>query len=172
MLTGLSVGVARAGESLSLGQIGSDTPCTAPADFVGVQTSTSGGDVSYAVPPGRWRIRSWKAAGSPVGKEALVVFRPTGAPDEYTVVGSTRARSLPDPVNKLIDIDLKVKGGDLIGFWVEAGTTCALATGDSNDAVSILFPAEVPTAGTTMALVPGLAVGYRMNMKVNLTRKP
>jgi hypothetical protein len=167
MLAALGGGVAWAAESpITLGQTGADTPCGTPADFVAAQTGTSG-DVSYTVPPGRWRIISWKAAGSPTGKEALVVFRPTGAADEYKVVASSSAEALPKP--RKFSVGIKVKGGDLIGFWAKAGTTCALFTGNTNDAASIYFPSDVPAAGTTMTLVPGLAVGYRLNMMVKLT---
>jgi hypothetical protein len=167
MLAALGGGVAWAAESpITLGQTGADTPCGTPADFVAAQTGTSG-DVSYNVPPGRWRIISWKAAGSPTGKEALVVFRPTGAADEYKVVASSSAEALPKP--RKFSVGIKVKGGDLIGFWAKAGTTCALFTGNTNDAASIYFPSDVPAAGTTMTLVPGLAVGYRLNMMVKLT---
>ena len=169
ILAALAAGVAWAAESITLGQTGSDTPCDTPSDFVAVQTGTSG-DVSYTVPPGRWRLISWKAAGSPTGgKEALVVFRPTGAPDEYKVVASTRAKALSKPTNKLTGLDIKVRGGDLIGFWAEAGTTCALFTGNANDTASVYFPSEIPDAGTTMTLMPGLAVGFRLNMQVTLS---
>jgi hypothetical protein len=171
-LAALGAGVAWAAESISLGQTGADTLCDTPADFVAAQTGTSG-DVSYTVPPGRWRLISWKAAGSPTGgKEALVVFRPTGTPDEYTVVASTRAKALPKPINKLTGLDIKVRGGDLIGFWAQAGTTCALFTGNSNDTPNIYFPSDIPAAGTTMSLMPGLVDGYRLNMKVTLIPKP
>ena len=168
LLAVVAAGLAWGAESVTLGQTGSDTTCDTPDDFVAAQTTTSG-DVSYTVPEGRWRLISWKAAGSATGgKEALVVFRPTGNPDEYRVVASTRAKELSKPTNKLTDLTIKVKGGDLIGFWAEAGTTCALFTDNPNDAASIYFPSEIPAAGTTMTLVPGLAVGYRLNMKVTL----
>ena len=168
LLAAVAAGVAWAAESVVLGQTGSDTTCDTPGDFVAAQTSTSGG-VSYTVPEGRWRIIRWQAAGSPSGgKEALVVYRPTDTPDEYKIVASTRAKELSKPINKLGDLTINVKGGDLIGFWAEAGTTCALFTGNPNDAASIYFPSEIPTAGTTMTLLPGFAVGYRVNMKVTL----
>jgi hypothetical protein len=161
-------GLAWAAESLTLGQTGSDTACDTPGAFVAAQTSTSG-DVSYTVPEGRWRIIRWQAAGSPTGgKEALVVYRPTGNTDEYKIVASTRAKELSQPINKVGDLAINVKGGDLIGFWAEAGTTCALFTDNPNDAASIYFPSEIPDAGTTMNLLPGFAVGFRVNMKVTL----
>lgn len=153
-------------ETVTRGQTGADTTCDTPDDFVAVQTGTSGG-VSYTVPSGDWVITSWSAAGGPPGEEALVVFRPIGTTDEYKVVGSTSSHSLPDSQNTF-GANIKVKGGDLIGFWAKAGTTCALATGTASDAASIFFPSGIPGAGTTMTLVPGLAVGYRLNMKVTL----
>ena len=168
LVVAVAAGVAWAAESVMLGQTGSDTTCDTPGDFVAAQTSTSGG-VSYTVPEGRWRIIRWQAAGSPTGgKEALVVFRPTETPDEYKVVASTRAKELSKTINNLGDLAINVNGGDLIGFWAEAGTTCALATENPNDTASIYFPSGIPAAGTTMTLVPGFAVGYRVNMKVTL----
>jgi len=169
LLAAVAAGVAWAAESVVLGQARSDTNCDTPGDFVAAQTSTSGGGVSYTVPEGRWRIIRWQAAGSPSGgSEALVVYRPTGNADEYKIVASTRAKELDQPINKVGDLAINVKGGDLIGFWAEAGTTCALATGNPSDAASIYFPSGIPTAGSTMTLVPGFAVGYRVNMKVTL----
>ncbi len=156
------------GHGLTLGRIGADTSCTTPGDFVAAQTATSGG-VSYTVPPGRWAITSWSAAGGPkTGGEALVVFRPTGTPDAYEVVGSTSPHELSNSKNTF-GAAIKVKGGDLIGFWAEAGSICALRTSDPGDNASIFFPSGVPTPGTTMTLYPGYAVGYRLNMKVTLT---
>ena len=98
----------------------------------------------------------------------MVVYRPTENTDEYKIVASTRAKKLSQPINKLGDLAINVKGGDLIGFWAEVGTTCALFTDNPSDAASIYFPSEIPTAGTTMTLLPGYAVGYRVNMKVTL----
>jgi hypothetical protein len=156
------------GHGLTPGQLGADTSCTTPGDFVAAQTATSGG-VSYTVPPGRWAITSWSAAGgAKTGSEALVVFRPTHTPDEYDVVGSTSAHKLSNSKNTF-GAAIKVKGGDLIGFWAEAGSICALRTSDPGDTASIFFPSGVPTRGTTMTLYPGYAVGYRLNMKVTLT---
>ncbi len=168
VLAAVAAGLAWAAESVVLGQTGSDTTCDTPGDFIAAQTSTSGG-VSYTVPEGRWRIIRWQAAGSPSGgSEALVVYRPTANADEYKIVASTRAKELSQSTNKVGDLAINVKGGDLIGFWAKAGTTCALFTGNPSDAASIYFPSGIPTAGTTMTLVPGFAVGYRVNMKVTL----
>jgi hypothetical protein len=158
------------GHGLTLGQTGADTSCTTPGDFVAAQTATSGG-VSYTVPSGRWVIKSWSAAGGAPGegREALVVFRPTDTPDEYRVVGSTSAHELSN--SNTFRAAFKVKGGDLIGFWAEAGSICALNTGNPSDTASIFFPSGIPSVGTTMTLIPGIAIGYRLNMKVTLASR-
>jgi hypothetical protein len=83
------------------------------------------------------------------------------------VVGSTSAHELSSWKNTF-GAAIKVRGGDLIGFWAEAGSICALQTSDPGDTASIFFPSVVPTPGTTMTLYPGYAVGYRLNMKVTL----
>lgn len=169
VLSVVGVGVASSAESTTLGQAGADTTCDTPGDLIAAQTGTSGG-VSYTVPGGRWRITSWQAAGSPTGRLALVVYRPTGNTDEYTVVGRTEAHRLPKAKNHF-SADIAVKGGDLIGFWSKAGTMCALATESSSDTASIYFPADLPSPGTSLTLIPGFAVGYRLNMQVNLIQK-
>ncbi len=157
-----------AAETVTRGQAGADTTCDTPDDFIAVQTGVSGG-TAYTIPSGEWTVTSWSASGGPPGQEALVIYRPTGTPNEYKIVGSTSPEALPDSLNTF-DASIKVKGGDLIGFWAEAGTTCALATGSSSDAPSLLFPSGVPNSGTTVMLVPGFVVGYRMNMRVTLKR--
>jgi hypothetical protein len=163
-------GWATGHDGVILGQARSDTSCDTPADFVAAQTGTSAG-ASYTVPPGQWTITSWAAAGSSSGKEALVVFRPTGTQDEFRVVGSTPARELSRAKN-MFTTRIKVKGGDLIGFWAEAGTICAFQTFDMSDTASIFFPSGIPDAGTTMTLIAGFAIGYRVNMKVTLQPRP
>ena len=154
------------GTDVTLGQIAADTPCGAPVDIVVAQTGTSGG-VSYTVPAGQWTTVSWTTAGSTFGKMALVVFRPTGNADEYLVVGSTRARTLTG--SNTFSARIRVEGGDLIGLWAKPGTACGVFTGSPSDTLSIFFPTGVPEAGTTMTLVSGLAVGYRLAMKVTLS---
>jgi hypothetical protein len=171
VLLSASAGAAWAiGKGLTLGQIGGDTACGAPGDMVAAQTSTSGG-VSYTVPEGKWRIIWWSAAGPSDGKLALVVFRPTGTTDEYQVVGSSEAHSLPAAKNKF-SAEMNVREGDLIGLWAKPGTLCGVYTGDGSDTASIFFPTEIPDGGTTMTLIPGYAVGYRLNVKVALTKRP
>jgi hypothetical protein len=170
VLLSASAGAAWAvGKGLTLGQRGADTACGAPGDMVAAQTNTSGG-VSYTVPAGKWRIIRWSAAGPSGGKMALVVFRPTGTTDEYQVVGSSNADSLPATKNKF-SAEINVREGDLIGLWAEPGTLCGVFTGNGSDTASIFFPSEVPEAGTTMTLIPGYAVGYRLNVKVELTKR-
>jgi hypothetical protein len=110
-----------AAETITRGQAGADTTCDTPGDFIAVQTGVSGG-TSYTVPAGEWTITSWTAAGGPPGAEALVVYRPTGTPDRYKIVGSTSAHALPGSENTF-GASIKVKGGDLVGFWAEAETT-------------------------------------------------
>ena len=86
-----------AGDGATLGQVvPGNAPCGAPESIIVAQTATSGG-VSYEVPSGKWRVIWWAAAGSPTGHIALVIFRPTGNPNEFRIVGSAAPRSLPKP---------------------------------------------------------------------------
>ena len=158
-----------AADTITRGQTGADTACGAPGDMIGVQTAVSGGTL-YTIPSGEWTITSWSAAGSSTGEEALVVYRPTGAPNEYKIVGSTSAHALPKSLNTF-DANIKVKGGDLVGFWASPGTICAKATGSLADTASIFFPSGVPDAGQTVTLEPGFADGHRLNMQVTLERR-
>jgi hypothetical protein len=122
-LVGAAVFAGLAGaETITRGQVGADTACTTPGDFVVAQTGVSGG-TSYTIPAGNWTITSWSAQGGSGGQEALVVFRPSGTPNEYTVVASAGPRSLAAGLNTF-NANIKVKGGDLIGLWVPAGTVC------------------------------------------------
>ena len=170
LLSASAGGAWAIGKGLTLGQIGADTACGAPGDMVAAQTSTSGG-VSYTVPTGKWRIVWWSAAGPSDGKMALVVFRPTGTTDEYQIVGSSTAHSLPAAKNKF-SAEINVREGDLIGLWAKPGTLCGVFTGNASDTASIYFPTDIPEAGTTMTLIPGYAVGYQLNVKVALTKRP
>jgi hypothetical protein len=162
----LLTGVAAA-ETVTLGETGADTACNVEANFIVAQTGVSSGP-SYTVPSGQWTITSWSAAGGSGGQEALVVFRPTGTPHQYTIVGSTAAQTLSAPLN-MFTTSIKVEGGDLIGFWVQDGTMCARETGSPGDTGDAFFPSGVPAAATTLTLAP-LVEGFRLNMSVTLTR--
>ena len=139
-LCAVALGTASAaGDGATLGQVvPGNAPCGAPESIIVAQTATSGG-VSYEVPAGKWRVIWWAAAGSPTGHIALVIFRPTGNPNEFRIVGSAAPRSLPEPKNKF-PATIKVRGGDLVGFWAEPNTICGVSTGDPGDTASIYFP--------------------------------
>jgi hypothetical protein len=57
-------------------------------------------------------------------------------------------------------------------LWAKPGTLCGVFTGNASDTASIYFPTDIPEAGTTMTLIPGYAVGYQLNVKVALTKRP
>jgi hypothetical protein len=154
-----------AAETVTRGETGADTTCETGTDFVAVQTGVSGGP-SYRVPSGQWTITSWSAEGGSGGQEALVVFRPTGTPDEYTIVGSTSPQTLSAPQNTF-NANIKVKGGDLIGFWVQTGTMCARAASSADTVGLALSPGGPPAGGATVATFV-LGNGFRLNMKVTL----
>ncbi len=166
-------GIAGAADTTTLGQTGADTSCTLDEDFIVAQTSVSGGP-SYTVPEGNWTITSWSAAGGSGGQEALVVFRPTGTPDEYKIVGSTSPRTLTAP-QITVKANIKVKSRDLIGFWAQDGTMCARATGSSADVPSLAPSPSPPGEGTTVTLfqLPPQddGGGYRLNISVTLKRQ-
>jgi hypothetical protein len=166
LVAGAAVLAGLAGAAtVTRGQTGADTPCTTPADFTVVQTGVSGG-TSYTVPSGQWTITSWRALGNGPAQEALVVFRPTGTPDQYTVVGSTSAKTLAAGLNTF-NANIKVKGGDLIGLWVQQNSICAHATGSTADSLAAFFPTGVPSAGTTFDMF--VFTGFRLNVSVELS---
>jgi hypothetical protein len=131
------------------------------------------------VPSGQWTITSWSAQGGPgAGREALVVFRPTGTPNQYLVVGATSPQTLANTQNTF-SADIKVEGGDLIGFWAQAGTRCAHMTGSTADSIGICLPelgpcsaTTVPDRNDTLTVTPVPEGGFRLNMSVVLKSRP
>jgi hypothetical protein len=169
-------------DTVTRGQAGADTVCTTGFDFAAVQTGVSGGP-SYTVPSGQWTVTSWSAARATAdamngengmgpevtgGREALVVFRPTGTPHQFGIVGSTPSQALTDSLNTF-KATINVKGGDLIGFWVQDGTVCARQQANSTTDTVEISLSEVPAAGTSLTMMSlGGPPGYRLNMSVTL----
>jgi hypothetical protein len=100
---------------------------------------------------------------------ALVVFRLTSAPGAYAVVGSTDPQTLPKERNTF-STDIKVRSGDLLGFWAQSDTACALLTFDSGDTVVANLPSGIPSAGATTTMFDA-GDGVRLNMQVRLERR-
>src|SRR4029453_11905516 len=96
--------------------------CLLPA-FI-VQTGVSGG-ASYTVPAGTWTLSQWSTlANAAGGSMSALVFRATATPGSYSVVGASPVKTLTPSVLNTFTADIKVKGGDLLGLWVSAGTGC------------------------------------------------
>ncbi|MGA2470577.1 MAG: hypothetical protein ABSG64_07805 [Solirubrobacteraceae bacterium] len=96
--------------------------CTGCEDF---QTSTDPAGPGYAVPAGdggvitSWSVVSGTSSSSCSSEcsATLLVFRPTGTPDDYTFVGASDVESPPDDgALHTYPTDIAVDPGDVIGL--------------------------------------------------------
>jgi hypothetical protein len=127
--------------------IGSTTPGTVECNANQVLVQTGAGD-GYVVPDGNYVLTSWSTnqmrAG---GKMAALVLRPSGG-TSYTVVGASDVQDLVAGPNTFAAA-LPTQGGDLLGFWVTAWTTCH--TTDSGTFAASDVVSQVPTMGSTVS---------------------
>lgn len=126
----------------TIGQASASSACSGPA----LVFESGGGD--YAVPSGTWKITSWSTlAGSPGGQMAAVVFRPTGTPGTYTIVGTSDTETLTASTLNTFSTSLTVQGGDILGMW-EAGTAAC----DNFGAGTVLFTFQSkPSVGDSIS---------------------
>src|SRR5437868_1765275 len=100
--------------------------CAAELDL---QTGVASG-AGFIAPPGGWLLTSWNTfAGSSGGSMSLMIFRPTGVPDAYTVIAESPLQALTPNVLNTFAAKIVVRGGDLLGFWSGGGAACATFTG-------------------------------------------
>jgi hypothetical protein len=128
---------------------------------------------TYAVPAGNWTLTSWSTNQTQNvgggGQMALVVFRPTGAPDTYTVVGASGAQSMTAATVNTFSVSpaISVRGSDVLGLW-NNGAFCALANpGQPFGAIGA--GATPPSAGAGPFNFSPLATGFSLNIQAQIT---
>lgn len=167
VLLGLLVAVAvfavPAGTAVvTLGGTGADTVCGG-GGFIVVQTGVGTGR-SYVVPAGVWTLKTWSAAGGVGGDIALRVLRPTGVPDDFTVVGASKTKTVHPGLTNTFTASITVRGGDVLGLYVTTAE-CARQTNDPADEVKLVF-GDVPVGGDAPAAQT--VNGYQLNLSAVL----
>jgi hypothetical protein len=152
--------------SVTIGQTGTGGG-TCPNPTFLLQTGVSGG-ASYTVPAGNWTLSQWSTlANAAGGSMSALVFRATATPGSYSVVGASPVKTLTPSVLNTFTADIKVKGGDLLGLWVSAGTGCGFFTGNGADTYRFAAPvASPPSVGSVVTTTPSIAL--RSNIKATL----
>lgn len=107
-----------------------------------VQRSTDATSPSYTVPAGGTVITSFsvRADADSTDQVKFKVFRPTGTPDRYTVIGSSATQTLVANTLNTFTVAIPVQAGDVIGLASIAGTVpvarYGFAAGDEGNQAS------------------------------------
>jgi hypothetical protein len=173
VLAMLLVGFVSSGSaaSVTIGQTGTDASgtCFIPA-FI-VPTGVSGG-ASYTVPGGTWTLSQWSTlANGAGGSMSALVFRATATPGSYSVVGASSVKTLTPSVLNTFTADIKVKGGDILGLWVSAGTGCGFSTGNGADTYRFVAPVASPPSVGSVVTTTFTATTFRINIKATLEER-
>ncbi len=150
-LAGL-LAAAPASADLTFGQLNPPSTAGVCGPVTIAQTGVQPGTASYRWPAGydgvitSWRTQTGPAAGS----AGLVVLRPTGANNQYTVL----ANDGPHPVPALSapsfgGLRIPIREGDMIALYA-AGTNCVASFPLSGYAVSAFQVGLNPAVGTTI----------------------
>jgi hypothetical protein len=130
----------------------------------GVQVGESAG--SYAVPPGYGTITAWThSAGGTPGSLTFKVYRPTGAPKEFLVVGSDTQAITPGAVQSF-PVQIAVQPGDRIGLSSD-DVELAYNTNDLGDQIGF-YSGDLPV-GTTRAYDGEAFPDYKLDVVATLT---
>src|SRR5688500_6860473 len=113
-----------------------------------VQASESSG--TYAVPPGYETITNWShSAGTGAGSLTFKVYRPTGLPNQYTMVAFDTRVIAPGSVQNF-PVRIAVQPGDRIGLSSEV-VQLAYETFDAGDRIGFFgTDLNVGAVGTTV----------------------
>jgi hypothetical protein len=165
-LLGLAIGLATlaapasASASSTIGETGVPGYTCAANDNL-VQTVT-GGPPSYTVPAGGGVITSWSfQAGAPGNSGKMLVMRPTGGADEFTVVGKTDLQVFTPGPAQTFETRIPVQGGETLGMRMPTSGVCLDFVSSSGDAVRYNTTAQDPPDGSTQTLNVPLA-DYRV----------
>lgn len=181
MRTKRFIGVLIAG-LLAIAALGSTTasaateagnPCAGESVTGGITFATlaSGGGIPATV-PGDGVITSWALNNGttvPAGlfSQALKVFRPTGVPTQYQVIGESAASPVSPGINRF-DTRISVKAGDVLGA---SGTyegeviTFYCATGNPADRFAYFLGSPSPGA-TVNSLAESEGIGAPVTARV------
>jgi hypothetical protein len=106
--------------------------CVGPSTYF--QQATAAASPSYTVPAGGGVITGWETLGgtSAGAQVKLGVFRPTGAPGQFTTTAASAALTVQAGRRNRADTQIPVFGGETIGLLVLSGTHQCINTFDSN----------------------------------------
>jgi hypothetical protein len=136
-----------------------------------LQTAVSSG-ASYEVPAGTFSIISWSADGGiSGGPMTLNVFRPTGIPNTYVIVGESALETLAAHTLNTFGTNILVQGGDIVGIWGGNITACATGIPSSTDTFLYKATSANPPIGTTVTSLLSLAFS-RINVSATLVALP
>jgi hypothetical protein len=117
-----------------------------------MQTAT-GGPPSYVVPAGGGVITQWSfQTNEPADSGKMLVMRPTGAANEFIVVGKSDLQTFtPGPVATFAT-RIPVQGGETLGMRMPVSGLCLDATTLPGDEVRYNNTAADPPDGSTQTL--------------------
>lgn len=105
---------------MTIGQTGvPNRACNLNDNFV---QSATVGPPGYAVPAGLGVITSWSFRGTGAGK--VVMWRPTGAANQFIVVGKSAAETFDPAVVKSYSTRIPVQPNDLLGMRMPGDGMC------------------------------------------------
>lgn len=155
----------------TIGQAADGATCSAGTGMDTVQTASAG--PSYTVPDGSWQVTGWSAQASSQMDSTLQleIWRPTAAPDTFTLVGISPPQTLPagSGVNTFqLAAPIAVQPGDLLGLRVTGLAGCSSFTGNfTGDARRLALGTPSPTPGAP-TVFPYAATGFTLNVAATL----
>ena len=125
------------------------------------QVTTASGERSYKVPKGRWKITSWSAqgGGDDDGEARLLVFRRTGTPGQYKLIGRSHLETVPADGSPNFATNIAARRGDRLGIGTIHSLPAGYNTANTSDLEAIvngcspLGLGETVGAGTSCPLV-------------------
>jgi len=125
----------------------------------------------YVVPDGDWTITSWSTFAGTFdgsgGSMSMMAFRPDPVSGGYTVLAASPVQALTPGQLNTFPANVRVKGGDQLGFWATGHAACSTETGLPADVSPFEFGPQ-PAVGST--IIPIVVTGYRANISATLTR--
>jgi uncharacterized repeat protein (TIGR01451 family) len=151
-------------EAASLGQTSATNQATCGNNAWLLQNATAAAP-AYAA-PSDGVILSWSTlARAGAGQQMqLKIFRVTGAPGEYRVVGASAVEALTPSAANTFATHIAVKAGDLLGEYspgTSASVGCDFGSSDFGD--SVQFGSNDPATGSTVTPGPGQG-SFRLNV--------
>jgi hypothetical protein len=168
----LIVGASPAAAATTVGQISTQPdPTNCPAFTAEVTTSVNDGP-AYTVPAGGGVITSWLTnvgtGGSDVNAK-LKIFRPTGTPSAYQVVGQSGFQPMsPGTLNGPFPVRIPVQSGDYVSILPGSnGGPCDIITGNGADLTKV-SQGQPDAADGAYTLFATLTTGRRANVSASV----